>query len=202
MISQENLKSLQTSAMNRLTEARRAVVAVVLVATALGTLQGCLFANSWPWDWPIWDPDEPYEPLGGWRCPCEKETGMNALMVISPYWFNGTWVFDDETIGVTREPFVAGADDIITAMVEMAGVDNAREGFTLTFSAHNFPRAYRVRWVREECGGNIYEWEGREGWLCPVLLRYFETAPQSIYVLPQSAGEVADRATTPRKGLT
>ncbi len=29
----------------------------------------------------------------------------NSLMVIAPYWYKGTWVFDDESVGLVREPF-------------------------------------------------------------------------------------------------
>lgn len=35
---------------------------------------------------------------------------MNALLVIHPYKFNHQWVFDDENVGLIREPFVNGAD--------------------------------------------------------------------------------------------
>lgn len=41
----------------------------------------------------------------------------NALMVIAPYRYQGTWVFDDETVGLAREPFVAGIPAIIDALV-------------------------------------------------------------------------------------
>ena len=34
----------------------------------------------------------------------------NSLMVISPYYDNGTWVFDDPRVGLVREPFVAGSE--------------------------------------------------------------------------------------------
>lgn len=33
----------------------------------------------------------------------------NAIKVISPYKYNEMWVFDDETTGLVREPFVSGA---------------------------------------------------------------------------------------------
>jgi hypothetical protein len=33
-------------------------------------------------------------------------------------------------------------------------------------------------------GGNWYAWSERgiEGWLCPALFKYFEAAPNEIYV--------------------
>ena len=33
---------------------------------------------------------------------------MNSIFTIAPYRFEGTWVFDDERVGLVREPFVAG----------------------------------------------------------------------------------------------
>ena len=33
----------------------------------------------------------------------------NSIFVIKPYKWNGMWVFDDERVGLDKEPFVAGA---------------------------------------------------------------------------------------------
>jgi hypothetical protein len=38
---------------------------------------------------------------------------MNAINVIAPYKYNGSWVFDDPGVGLRREPFVSGADTMI-----------------------------------------------------------------------------------------
>src|SRR5438874_385621 len=35
---------------------------------------------------------------------------MNSLLVIFPYKYEGTWVFDDARVGLFREPFIAGID--------------------------------------------------------------------------------------------
>jgi hypothetical protein len=35
---------------------------------------------------------------------------MNAINVIAPYKYHGQWVFDDPRVGLSQEPFVAGAD--------------------------------------------------------------------------------------------
>ncbi len=108
---------------------------------------------------------------------------MNALFVIAPYYWMGMWVFDDPQKGLNREPFVAGADIMIDHMV--ASIPRARDGFRLLFSAEAFP-GYRHRfdWVRPEMSGNVYRSDelGLEGWLCPALLKYFDTAPRHIYV--------------------
>ena len=107
----------------------------------------------------------------------------NAIMVIAPYWYEGTWVFDDESVGLLREPFVEGVPDMIDEMVE--DIPDARSGFRLTFSDRPFPSARaEFTWVREELGGNWYRSSSsqKEGWLCPALFKYFERAPETIYV--------------------
>lgn len=107
---------------------------------------------------------------------------MNVLLVIHPYKYDGMWVFDDERVGLVQEPFVSGADTIIDRMVE--GIPNAEGGFSLVFSAHPFP-GYQARfeWRRDEHGGNWYFSPDLEieGWLCPALFRYFDTAPRELY---------------------
>ena len=108
---------------------------------------------------------------------------MNALLVIFPYKYQGTWVFDDQAVGLFREPFIAGIDTMIDKVV--GDVPNAEKGFRAIFSAAPFPGAdLKLEWRREESGGNWY-YNDRfkmEGWLCPALLKYFSTAPREIYV--------------------
>ena len=107
----------------------------------------------------------------------------NILMVITPYRYQGTWVFDDESVGLDKEPFVAGIPEMIDKLVE--GIPNARRGFRLIFSSTPFP-GYQagLKRVRGEYDGYWYRLEGQsaEGWLCPALFKYFETAPEAIYV--------------------
>ena len=107
----------------------------------------------------------------------------NSLLVIVPYWFEGTWVFDDPAVGLLREPFVSGVPEMINNLV--THIPEARRGFRLTFSAAPFPGFQtELKWVREEVGGNWYRTDDppMEGWLCPALFRYFERAPERIYV--------------------
>ncbi len=108
---------------------------------------------------------------------------MNALLVIAPYKYQGTWVFDDPAVGLSREPFIAGIDTMIDKAV--ADIPNAEKGFRAIFSASAFPGAdLKLDWRREESGGNWYYSDRfkMEGWLCPALLKYFSTAPREIYV--------------------
>lgn len=107
---------------------------------------------------------------------------MNSLFAIHPYKHEGLWVFDDPAVGLTKEPFVAGADVIIDRMVE--GIPNATAGVTILFSATPFPGVqHELEWRREEVGGNWYYSPklNLEGWLCPALFKYFDRAPERIY---------------------
>ena len=106
----------------------------------------------------------------------------NALMVIEPYKYAGTWVFDDSRVGLEREPFVAGIPEMIDDMVK--DIPNADKGFRLLFSTRPFPgQMAELSWRRTDNGGNWYYCEKyqKEGWLCPGLFRYYKDAPKQIY---------------------
>ena len=108
---------------------------------------------------------------------------MNSILVIHPYKQDGMWVFDDPAVGLVREPFVSGADVIIDRMVE--GIPDAQRGVTLLFSSGPFPGYQReFNRQREEYSGNWYASQefGIEGWLCPALFKYFEHAPDRLFV--------------------
>jgi hypothetical protein len=103
-------------------------------------------------------------------------------MVIFPYQYENTWVFDDKTIGLEKEPFIAGIPDMIDILVK--DIFNANKGFKLIFSINPFPYYQaELEMVREEYGGYWYRWKDREkeGWLCPAMFKYFDIPPQKIY---------------------
>ena len=71
-------------------------------------------------------------------------------------------------------------------------ITDADAGFLMTFSGAPFPGySVHLEWKREEFGGNWYFCEtlSMEGWLCPALLKYFESAPLNIYVKADAIGE-------------
>ena len=108
---------------------------------------------------------------------------MNSINVIAPYDYEGLWVFDDARVGLLQEPFMGGADTMIDVLV--ADIPNAKQGFRMVFSASEFPGStLKLDWARAEKSGNVYRSEemGMEGWLCPALFKYFESAPASIYL--------------------
>ena len=107
----------------------------------------------------------------------------NSIMVIAPYWSEGTWVFDDASVGLKKEPFVLYIPEMITELVRH--IPEAQKGFRLLFSAAAFPQyQMEIEWLREDSGGNWYRLKGQtlEGWLCPSLFKYFKKAPKSIFV--------------------
>ena len=110
-------------------------------------------------------------------------------MVIYPYRYEGMWVFDDEKVGLAREPFVSGADEIIDKLT--AHLPDADKGFRLIFSAKPFPVfSTEFEWRREEYEGNWYYSPAldMEGWLCPALFKYFDNTPPKIYVKVEAIG--------------
>lgn len=115
----------------------------------------------------------------------ESKLVTNSIMVITPYKYAGTWVFDDPSVDLVREPFVCGIPEIIDTLV--ADIPNATAGFRLMFSSVPFPgHTVSLLWLREDSGGNWYQVEGGPadlmvGWLCPALFKYFDEAPRNLY---------------------
>ena len=63
-------------------------------------------------------------------------------------------------------------------------IPNAANGFTILFLEQPFP-GYQVEfeWRREEMDGNWYYSAApdMEGWLCPALFKYFDSASGKIH---------------------
>jgi pimeloyl-ACP methyl ester carboxylesterase len=118
--------------------------------------------------------------------PAHEPTPRHSqIKVIRPYKWEGIWVFDDPSVGLDKEALVAGMPELIEIATAKAGIREPEKGFVALFSKDPFPTAQVcLEWVREEGGGNVYRWPevGREGWLCPALFRYFDRAPERLYV--------------------
>jgi hypothetical protein len=110
---------------------------------------------------------------------------MNQINVIHPYLWHGQWVFDDPDVGLLKEAFVAGADDVCDRLVEMVGLPG-EDQFTLRFSKDKFPSTqFSFVWVGEGEGNGHYYYCGKLkliSWLCPALFRYFDMAPLEIHI--------------------
>lgn len=104
----------------------------------------------------------------------------NVIKTIQPYRWAGGWVFDDESAGLDKEAFVAGADVMCDMM--SGGMDS----FTMQFSDIQFPTAkFNVKYLSGTVEKGTYYIESETGqqlWLCPALGRYFESSPNQIWV--------------------
>lgn len=111
------------------------------------------------------------------------------MYTIYLYLYRGQWVFDDWKKGITKEPFVHGADEILD---EIAAMSCKAKTLALTFSNRPFVGA-DFTFIRQhsENGGTWYSWRetGMWGWLCPVLFQYFRKAPKYLYLSTRAAGK-------------
>jgi hypothetical protein len=135
----------------------------------------------------------------------------NLLAVIETYWYEGAWVFDDPSRGLEKESlegcFEAEFREIralarligggVTKLIDylVKDIPDARAGFVLLLSSQPFA-GYQLELDRiaEEDGGCLYRGSNHcaEVWLSPELIRYFETAPESLYVKAEPRGAERD----------
>jgi len=98
----------------------------------------------------------------------------------------GDWVFDDESKGIKREPFVGDTNVIIDALVKH--IPDSRKGVKLLFSEDMFEGCVPFPLVKgmKANGGCWYSLTRADGislkgWLCKVLYKYFPKAPLNIW---------------------
>lgn len=107
----------------------------------------------------------------------------NAIMAIYPRRENGVWLFSDRMIGVTNELFVASFSRLIDELVKPKAIGNGP--FRMTFSTQPFEGwERRVDFVDGDRTGTRWRLVGQEdliGWLCPVLFKYIDNIPASMY---------------------
>jgi hypothetical protein len=96
-----------------------------------------------------------------------------------------TWIYDDAEVGVTGEPFVLGADKMLTQLRALQ-LGPSLDPFRIVFSASPFPGALPMRRLDQEYGGVWYEAkvgdQPQNGWLCGHFFDYFAAAPEVVYV--------------------
>lgn len=117
-------------------------------------------------------------------------TPSNSIFALAPYKYQGTWVFDDPSKGLDKEAFVCGIDKMIDNVT--VNIPNAKEGFRLLFSPNPFPGVQlSLELRRPESEGNWYHCTELdfEGWLCPALFHYFDTAPARLYAKAEALDE-------------
>lgn len=62
------------------------------------------------------------------------------MFFISAYRQGNTWLFDDKSRGILREPFVMGASELIQKYLDKKGIKK-RKNVPLVFSTEEFPNA-------------------------------------------------------------
>lgn len=109
---------------------------------------------------------------------------MNAINIIKPYKWDGIWAFDDEDKGLKAEPLVEGADTLLDLVTD--GEDVCKIMFASgPFPSHQFVVELNgPNIVAGEEYGHFYFSPSHEHdlWLCPALLKYFNEAPDKIYI--------------------
>lgn len=109
----------------------------------------------------------------------------NEVNVIYPYRTkHGTWVYDDEDLGVYSEAFVMGSSEVIDMLVGME-----TNSFMATISTKPLPQITAKLVKTSPANGfqlqdGWYELEGTgvKHWLCGCVLDYFQGYPDNIYV--------------------
>lgn len=95
------------------------------------------------------------------------------------------WLFDDVERDIVGEPFVEGSSELITEIQSSAGL--AEDTLSVTFSDKPFSGSQQeLLWKGSRGNGTWDQYYSEElemeNWLCPVLLVYFERAPERLYV--------------------
>lgn len=116
----------------------------------------------------------------------------NAIYTMRVYRDHGSWVFDNPAVGLYKEPFVAGADEIFDAIVKERGVlDPDKSRVDIVFSDQQFPSwQLMAEHQGNSMGGDDYSviatdyetLEDHDFWLCPALLKYYSDPPERIYM--------------------
>ena len=107
----------------------------------------------------------------------------NAINVLYPFrTSHGTWVYDDEELGVYSEAFVCGSSEVIDAIV-----GTEAKHCMATISSKPFPNPTIVLHKIDKEGNEIQGWYraeplGMEHWLCSKVLDYFPDYPEVMYV--------------------
>jgi hypothetical protein len=114
---------------------------------------------------------------------------QKLIETIDTYREGMSWFFDDKVRKIKHEQFVMGIPEMIIELSGQPRVTRAK----LTFSASPF-KDYQAVLKRKsldnpgnhQAGGVFYSvrWNNKnlEGWLCPCFWKFFDTAPENLYV--------------------
>ncbi len=115
---------------------------------------------------------------------------MNQINVVKPYRYMNTWVFDDPTKKLVKEPFVAGLPELTDKTLTVLGL-SVRESFYFFFSKDPFPQYdLKLKNLNDTEIGRTYlaieapdkTIVGMKAWFCPALLKYIDPYPEYLYI--------------------
>ena len=107
---------------------------------------------------------------------------MHVYHIIKPYYWGGTWVFDDPAKGLRALPVLVAPPDTVSKVLDSV-VSRSAPRLLMAFSASEFQwpgHRLTLSWASENNGAHWYRANGLIV-QCPALLRYFETVPPCIY---------------------
>jgi len=116
---------------------------------------------------------------------------QNSIYTMRVYQHESSWVFDHYGLGLIKEPFVAGADEIFDEIARLRSSQPDQACIDILFSDGQFPGwGILAEHVAPSMGGNDYQiiateydtLDTHEFWLCPALLKYFAHAPSKIFM--------------------
>lgn len=119
------------------------------------------------------------------------EQAQNAIYTMRVYRHESAWVFDHYGLGLIKEPFVAGADEIFDEIAHLRAVDPSRACIDILFSDGQFPGWQILAEHRGPgWGGDEYEiissefetLDEHDFYLGPFLLKYFSEAPNKFFM--------------------
>jgi len=102
-----------------------------------------------------------------------------TINLIRVYKWDDCWWFDDAEKGIVKEELVMGSPEFIEDFI--VGTRNVSE-FDLMFGDGMTDYDFMLTFVRFEEAGYVYRWDSNEMWLCSVLNRYYDLAPEKIYL--------------------
>lgn len=107
----------------------------------------------------------------------------NALMVVAPYWFQGSWVFDNPALDLDKEPLLLGDQKLIDELV--SEIPDAKRGFRMIFSEKPFSCVekgfLRIRQQKNPKWMRLGEFSFAEKFN-PTFFKYFNNPPKRIFM--------------------
>lgn len=108
----------------------------------------------------------------------------NSIMKLDLFKEKNTWMFNDESFNIIREPFVLGMSEMIDHYVNNPTLNKT----TIFFSHDKFPHCHELKLLNEDSDGGWYQDVDTKmvGWLCPVTRVYMKNIPEKIYFMVEN----------------